>query len=254
MIDPTAAFQYSLGVSIIHLALGVVIQMVKRPDMAKVGDDPACLQEAEAYNMIIDLYFSCHCIAFLACGYRELYSTNTMLLAQFMRMVEIFSTPFYMGCILFSLEKTSMILVREYTTDPVADMPSVQTVDENSLKSTLFLYDKCSRSDFHRFQGHSFEWLLIESSIYFYYLMTMVIIMIKSRFINVGMDNTEQFEPIRLSMVANKISSHIEIKKKAEEYYIDKERMILVEGISLKICLNQQHFEQIKGVKENQPI
>jgi hypothetical protein len=77
----------------------------------------------------------------------------------------------------------------------------------------------------------------------------MVLIMVKSRFTHVGMDNTEQFEPVRISMVANKISSYIDLKKHSdpENYFIDKERMILVEGISLKICLNQQHFDQIES-------
>ena len=83
--------------------------------------------------------------------------------------------------------------------------------------------------------------------------MTMVILMIKSRFLHVGVDNTEQFEPVRLSMVANKISTHIDLKKPKdpESFYIDKERMIMVHGISLKIYLNQESY---KAVKSGTPI
>ena len=150
MIDPTAAFQYSLGVSIIHLAMGVVIMMAKEIDMSLVGDDPACLVEAQKFDRIKGLFLYAHIFAFLACGYRELYSTNTMLLAQFMRMIEIFTTPYYMGCILYSLELSSLVVVREYTKDPIADEPSVESTS-STLKSSQFLYDKCSRSDFHRF-------------------------------------------------------------------------------------------------------
>ena len=127
-----------------------------------------------------------------------------------MRMFEIFSTPVYMGTILYSLELVSIILVREYTSDPIADQPSVDTTP-SQLKSSLFLFDKCSRSDFHRFQGQTFEWLLIELSVYFYHIMTMILTMIKSRFMTIGMDNTEQFESLRLSMVVNKIVSYINL-------------------------------------------
>ena len=172
--------------------MGIVILLVKEKDMTLVGDDPACMLEAQWYTKIMTLYFYGHIFAFMACSYRELFSTNTMLLAQFMRMIEMFSTPYYMGCILYSLELSSLILVREYTKDPIADLPSSESIPgEHSLKSSMFQYDKCSRSDFHRFQGHTFEWILIEQSVYFYYLITMVLIMIKSRFIHVGIDNTE---------------------------------------------------------------
>ena len=48
-------------------------------------------------------------------------------------------------------------------------------------------------------------------------------------------------------MVANKISAYIDTKKHKEDYYVDKERMILVQGISLKICLTQDYFDSIKA-------
>jgi hypothetical protein len=38
LIDPTAAFSYALGVSIVHAALAVTLFFVKKPDLEKAKE------------------------------------------------------------------------------------------------------------------------------------------------------------------------------------------------------------------------
>lgn len=64
-----------------------------------------------------------------------------------------------------------------------------------------------------------------------------------------GIDNSYKFSKEYMSLMAEKITDEIEInvnqKSKAEEYYVGYERIILVEGVRLKICLQKSHFDQI---------
>jgi len=67
----------------------------------------------------------------------------------------------------------------------------------------------------------------------------MCIIMIKSRFMKVGTDNTSQFEPAYMSYLANLIVQNTPLNMKdADHFYIDKERNIQTQGVQLKIFLN----------------
>ena len=52
---------------------------------------------------------------------------------------------------------------------------------------SVFQADK----EFRDLAGQSLEWLFIEVLVYMFYLFTMAIIMIQSRFIKVGIDNSK---------------------------------------------------------------
>lgn len=56
----------------------------------------------------------------------------------------------------------------------------------------------------------------------------------------VGIDNTEQFEALRMNHVVKIIISYIDTDtmENAQHFYVNKERMIRVEGVALKIKLN----------------
>jgi hypothetical protein len=77
--------------------------------------------------------------------------------------------------------------------------------------------------------------------VFVFFMLTMLFLMIKSRFIPVGIDNSYQFAKEFASLMAEKITYEINVdkteKEEARAFYIDKERMIEVEGIKLKICL-----------------
>jgi len=54
---------------------------------------------------------------------------------------------------------------------------------ENGIK-------KCKLKEYETFAGQFQEWLIIEVGVFTCFLFTMTIIMIKSRFLKVGTDNT----------------------------------------------------------------
>ena len=57
--------------------------------------------------------------------------------------------------------------------------------------------------EFQKLAGKSLEWILIELFVWVFFLMTMVIIMIKSRFTKVGIDNSQLFEGHYMCKMAN---------------------------------------------------
>jgi len=82
-------------------------------------------------------------------------------------------------------------------------------------------------------------------------MLTMLFLMIKSRFFPVGIDNSYQFAKEFASLMAEKITYEIEVDKQDKDAgrkkYIGKERLIEVEGVKLKICLPEQRFEDLIG-------
>ena len=111
----------------------------------------------------------------------------------------------------------------------------------------LYLSTKCARNDWIRFQGRSFEWLLIELLVFSTFLLTMIFLMFKSRFTKVGMDGSGQFEPIYMRILAQNIADSIPLNMKyAEQFYINSERIIQVENVAIKVCLNADDYKKIE--------
>ena len=111
-----------------------------------------------------------------------------------------------------------------------------------------FLYDKCQRSEFNKYNGRAFEWILIEVLVFTFFLFSMVILMFKSRFMKVGIDNSAQFEPVYMRILAQKIADSIPLNiEYAEQFYCGSERIIQVENVAFKICLNKQDYDKIQA-------
>ena len=53
--------------------------------------------------------------------------------------------------------------------------------------------------------GTSIYWLLLEITVFFLYLATMIFLLAKSRFFKVGIDNSKMFAPRYASYMVNKI-------------------------------------------------
>ena len=99
--------------------------------------------------------------------------------------------------------------------------------------------------EFEKLAGKSLEWILMELVVYVFFLCTMIVIMIKSRFTRVGIDNSQQFESLYMSKMANKICENIDMKignddKKArsERFFVGKERNVEVDGVLVQIMLD----------------
>lgn len=110
---------------------------------------------------------------------------------------------------------------------------------------------KCSRKDWLVFQGNSFEWMIIELLVFFSFLLTMIFLMCKSRQMKVGIDNSGQFEPVYMRILAQKIADSIPVSadQSPEQYYVNSERLIQVENVSIKVLLNQEDFRAIRDKK-----
>ena len=123
-----AAFGFAIGISIVHLALSIVMTfVVQRIDIEKAETfGPACLEEAEKLEITLTGFQVTHVLMFFACVFREMYSTLSGKVAQFMRILEVICYPLYIGCILRCLDALSLILIRENTLDPTGDLSAIQ--------------------------------------------------------------------------------------------------------------------------------
>ena len=122
LIDPTAALSYSLGASIVHLALAFTILFIKNVDMtAAEGLHKECVKEANNYRMAIIYFKVTHVISFITCIYREVYSSKTSLFAQLLRIFEVICIPFYIASIFMALELITIAIIRQHTQNPIAN-------------------------------------------------------------------------------------------------------------------------------------
>jgi len=146
-----------------------------------------------------------HIMSFFATGYREMYSAKTDLFGQMMRIIEVVCIPALLKAILQAIEMTCVVLVRIRSDDGVANSDPAKIPAKNFDKKLSigqkYLWDKCKRDDFPKFNGRAFEWILIEVLVFAFFLFSMVILMFKSRFMKVGIDNSAQFEPVYMRIL-----------------------------------------------------
>jgi lipopolysaccharide biosynthesis protein len=81
----------------------------------------------------------------------------------------------------------------------------------------------------------------------------MVIVMFKSRFTKIGIDQTSQFEPFYMKEMVEKIAKAIDFDflqerrsyKRNRAFWTKKVRIIDVIGITLKIKLSEEQYDQL---------
>ena len=74
---------------------------------------PACQKEAVDYHSLMTRFLATHIVTLIACLSREIYSAETDLFGQFMRIIEIVCIPMYLSSIFSALQHLSVIMVRE---------------------------------------------------------------------------------------------------------------------------------------------
>lgn len=116
------------------------------------------------------------------------------------------------------------------------------------------MVNQCGKSDVELFGGRVREFLWVEVFVFTFFMLTMLILMVKSRFMPVGVDNSGQFGEDYMSFLAEKIVRQIDINKqnakKSEEFFVDMERIVQVKGVALKVCLPQDEFEKLLKSKD----
>lgn len=75
-----------------------------------------------------------------------------------------------------------------------------------------------NQKDLTKYFGHAFEWLLLEFGVWIIFLFTMLILLIQSRFKNIGIDQSISFEPINMAYMANTIVEKMKIMEKHKYY------------------------------------
>ena len=156
--------------------------------------DKVCLLEAAEWDFLIKFSFIVHVMLCLTNIYREIFSAQTNMFGQFMRLVEIACIPIYFYQILTAIELMSVAMIRQETTDPLNKyiMGTYKRTDPEigSNDSGRILEVKCPLDKFTEFSGRAVEWYVIEIAVFGFFLMTMLLTMMKSRFISVGTDNS----------------------------------------------------------------
>ena len=83
-----------------------------------------------------------------------------------------------------------------------------RTLTAFELEQPQFFTDEAMM---YEWAGRSIPWFLMEVLIFVFYGSTMVILLIKSRFVTVGIDSSYQFEPVYMQKMANMIAENIDL-------------------------------------------
>ena len=106
--------------------------------------------------------------------------------------------------------------------------------------------------------GSTVAFIEIEIMVYFSYISTLVILMLKQNFKNIGIDNTDQFDDTYMSYLANMIVRSMVFKgdkinpKFISRNYVGKRRTVEVDQVTLKVRLTLKDFDIIKEKVDNQ--
>jgi hypothetical protein len=80
-----------------------------------------CKLEAEDLENILNIFMIAHCLSFFATAYREMYSAQTNLGGQLMRIIEVICIPVLFTAILSAIEMVTLSLVRLSSADNIAN-------------------------------------------------------------------------------------------------------------------------------------
>ena len=160
-----------------------------------------------------------------------------------MRIWEIMCIPIYISCILGIIEAMCVIVIRLNTDDEMQNAylrgKNIAVRDGDEIIGWTGK-EKCLKVHYDQFGGAVMEWFIIEILVFACFTFTMCIIMVKSRFMMVGTDNTTQFEPEYMRLLARRIIEYINLEPPqgagdSKTYFVNKERMVSVQGVLIKI-------------------
>ena len=241
-----AGFFYGFGVSLIHMALLVGALFVKPAnfDVARSHDqayfkqledmqpknaslllnslrqDPnkmkllateylnVCENQAHEFTMLMNFLIAMHIYAIMICLYRELFEVKIGTIGGVMRFLEVIGVGLYLSCIIMCLAQFSFWMYEATDNDLRLFAPISNT---DAMKLVLRYHPTCltDRGNLAQWAGGTMYWFICEIVVHITYVGTLVILMAKSRFISVGIDNTQQFQPMYLSFLANYIIKQI---------------------------------------------
>ena len=224
-----------------------------------------CLREVENTDDIMRWLLIAHILGFVVCFYREIYSSSFKNIGFLMRFMEVFVLAVYMNVIFYTVFEISTWWLIGVENFP--EVIRVLTDASNMLGSRVNHFDidasqvllpPCLTDREHRMIvfGRTLEWQWIELLVYIMFVFTMMILMIKSRCVNIGIDNSTQFNPVYLSHMVNRIIKNIEFNfedsksnfKKNKQFFTSKETLsfIEIEGICLYLNLTSEDYDEAR--------
>ena len=105
--------------------------------------------------------------------------------------------------------------------------------------------------------GTTLVWIIIEILVFVSFMGTLVILMMKSRCMNVGVDHSYQFEPIMMARIANRIIKNIKFtnRDRSMAKLTKKVNLVLIDGVIIKVKMTEEDFDEaydgyIEGKKD----
>jgi hypothetical protein len=100
-----------------------------------------------------------------------------------------------------------------------------------------------------KWMGTTRYFLTIEIVVFISYLITMPLLLLKSRCIKVGVDSSQQFNDTYMGWMASALVKQLVLKYKNKledpEYFINKVRNLRFQGIKIKVKLSEDDFFNI---------
>jgi len=129
-----------------------------------------------------------HAYAFLVCFYREIFLTKVGLMGGIMKSLELFGIYFYFAGIVNSLAMFSFWMYEL----PKSEMFEYLNSDETTSLALAYKRPSCfeDKKLMKQWAGGSIDWVICEIVIFISYVSTLILLIIKSRFFGVGIDQT----------------------------------------------------------------
>ena len=111
-------------------------------------------------------------------------------------------------------------------------------------------YDSVQR---RKWIGNCKPWFILEVTVNIFYTFTLLIMMVKSRFYTIGMDQNDQFDPLYMSFMINRICSAIDFDllqnkrtfAQTKKKFVNKKRKVVKNGARIYIKLTEKAYDSI---------
>lgn len=167
-----------------------------------------CENEAQHMDLLMMFLIVMHVYSILICLYRELFEVRIGTIGSVMRAMEVLGVYVYLAAIILCLTQFSFW---SYQLSDSSLKLFAPIGNKDALKVVLNHKPEClwNRGLMAEWAGGTMYWFICEIIVHLTYVATLIILMAKSRFFSVGIDNTQQFQPTYLSFLANYIIQQI---------------------------------------------
>ncbi len=182
--------------------------------------------------MLVVTHAFCMCVN----TYREIFETKLGSLGQLMRLVEVAALALYFGAIINAAQiQLELYRIEKFTEEYIQP--------EFSRKCFT------DREEFRKWSGGSFEISVLEIMVWATFMLTMPILLLKSRCMRVGIDQTQQFSETYTRYLVNRIIqafvAKYEYKLELPHRFVEKVKTVVVDDIQLKVKLTNAAFSKI---------